>query len=151
MALPPAEIRYSRYALYFVFGVSGFIFVPWTYIVFFSGVAPGGLPVYISYFGSVLVLSIICILFYKRITDPRPVLVFMSDGLLMPRKNDRFIPWGSITKWKIRSNKNSHSLVIHTAEGKTTIDISWLQLRATAIKDMVERYIRQPGPNGFLR
>jgi len=151
MALPPFEIRYKKSALYFVFGVLGFIFFGATFMIFFSGAALSGAYTYISYFTTVLILALGGVLLYKRFKDPRPVLVFLSDGLLFPRKHERFIPWGSVTKWKIRRDKSNYRLVVHTDHGKTSIDITWLETSVKHIEELMARYIRQPGPGGFLR
>jgi hypothetical protein len=151
MALPPFEIRYKKSALYFVFGVLGFIFFGATFMTFFSGIGRGDTYMYVRYFTTVLVLALCGVLLSKRFKDPRPVLVFLSDGLLFPRKNELFIPWGSVTQWKIRRDKSNHRLIVHTDHGKTSIDITWLDISVKHIEELMARYIRQPGPGGFLR
>src|SRR4051812_27506214 len=145
MALPPFEIRYKKSAIYFVFGVCGFIFIGTTYMLFFSGVAQTGFPVYSSYLLTLLVMGTGVFLAYKRFKDPRPALVFSSEGLLFPRKKDRFIPWGAVTEWKIRRYKNTRTLVVRTVDRRTSIDINWLDIPVKRIEELMAMYIRQPG------
>ena len=151
MAIPPTEIRYRKSLSYFILGLFGFFFITMPFTVFVS-VGPKVDPVvYLTSFVSMIVLAIICLRMYKRASSREPVLIFTSDGLQIPVKNNRFIQWGEITDWKIRTHKSSHSLIIYTPQGKTRIDISWLDLPVKEIQRLMGSYIRQPGPHGVLR
>jgi hypothetical protein len=96
-----------------------------------------------------IILAFVCLRLYRRYSGPNPALVFTSDGLQIPVKNNRFIQWGSITEWKIRRDKSNYNLIIRTPEGKTRIDITWMDLPVKEIQRLMESYIRQPGPNGL--
>lgn len=122
-----------------------------TYIFLFSGAMPLSAMIVLPYAMSLCVMSFVGYITYKRVNHPLPALVFESEGLRFPQKKDRFIPWRSITEWKIRRHKSNYRLVIRTPEGKTSVDITWLDHPAMEIKRMLEMYIRQPGPGGFMR
>jgi hypothetical protein len=151
MAIPPTEIRYRKSMAYFILIVSGFVLVMIPATVLSSGEAKAAPPVYITCFACMIVLAFFCQRMYRRASSGEPVLIFTSDGLQIPPKNNRFIQWGEIMEWKIRRFKSSHSLIIYTAGHKTRIDISWLDLPVKEIERLMSMYIRQPGPGGFLR
>ena len=149
--MPPTEIRYRKSLSYFILGFLGFFFITMPFTLFVSGGAKASPMVYLPCFASMIILAFIGLRMYRRASSREPVLVFTSDGLQIPVKNNRFIQWGAITKWKIRTHKSSHSLIIYTTQGKTRIDISWLDLPVKEIQRLMGSYIRQPGPNGSLR
>lgn len=151
MALPPTEIRYRKSLTYFIFGLFGFFFITMSVTVIFSGGTKVGPVVYPIFFASIIVMAFISLRMYRRISSREPVLIFTSDGLEIPVKNNRFIEWGSITEWNIRTSKNSHHLIIYTPQGKTRVDISWLNKPVKEIQRLMSNYIRQPGPGGFRR
>ena len=151
MAIPPTEIRYRKSLSYFILGLFGFFFITMPFTVFVSVGSKADPVVYLTCFVSMIVLAFICLRMYKRASNREPVLVFTSDGLQIPVKNNRFIQWGTITDWKIRTYKSSHTLIIYTPQGKTRIDISWLDLPVKEIQRLMGSYIRQPGPHGFFR
>ena len=97
------------------------------------------------------ILGLIGLRMYRRVSSREPVLIFTSDGLRIPAKNNRFIQWGAITEWMIRTYKGSHCLIIYTPGGKTRIDISWLDRPVKEIQRLMGSYIRQPGPRGSSR
>jgi hypothetical protein len=146
MALPPLEVRYRRAALYFIVAVSGFLLIMMTSTIFLSGAMAGGTAAYLSYFVSMIILALIGFRLCKRFGSREPVMVFMSDGLTIRKKGNVYIDWNDITGWKIKTYKSSNHLIIRTAQGKTTIDISWLELPAKEIEDLMATYIRRPGP-----
>lgn len=151
MAIPLTEIRYRKSLSYFILGSFGFFFITMYFTVFVSGGTKVSPVVYLTCFASMIVVAFIGLRVYRRVSSREPVLVFTSDGLQIPVKNNRFIQWGAITKWKIRTYKSSHHLIIYTPQGKTRIDISWLDLPVKEIQRLMGSYIRQPGPHGFLR
>lgn|GEM_PF-3953971 len=147
MALPSTEIRYKRSTLLFIAGLFIFFVITGTFATFFSGATGGSPTVYLFYFTFVIILAFVSFRMYKRYSSPQPVLIFNSDGLHIPGKSHRYIRWGEITEWKIRTDKSSKFLVIRTAGDRTRIDISWLELPAKEIEQLMKRYIRQPGPH----
>jgi hypothetical protein len=151
MAIPPMEIRYRKSLSYFTLGLFGVFFVTMPFTVFVSGRTKAGPAAYLTCFAWMIVLAFIGLRMYRRVSSREPILVFTSEGLQIPMKNNLFIQWGSITKWTIRNDKSSHYLIIYTPEGRTRIDISWLDLPVKEIQRLMSSYIRQPGPHGFLR
>ena len=150
MAIPPTEIRYRKSKAYFILIVSGFLlFVP--PISLLSSGTKAAPAIYLTSFASMIVLVFVSYKLYRRASSREPVLIFTSDGLQIPPKNNRFIQWGEITEWKIKRYKSSHSLIIYTPGNKTRIDISWLDRPVKEIDHLMKSYIRQPGPHGFLR
>ena len=151
MAMPPTEIRYKKSMSYFILVVSGFMFIMMPITVLFSGGTKAAPAIYLTCLAYMIVLFFVSRWLYRRALSREPVLIFTSDGLQFPRKDNRFIQWGEIKEWKIRRYKSSHSLIIYTPENKTRIDISWLDLPVKEIERLMSSYIRQPGPQGFLR
>ncbi len=150
MALPPLEIRYKRSIIYLIVGVFSFVFIMLTFTMFLSDApgAPGTGPLYyLIHFTSLIILALAGFTLYKRYSSPKPVLVFDSYGLQIPRKNNRNIYWDEITEWKIKAYKSNYYLIIHTSTDKTRIDISWLELPVKEIRRLMETYVRRPGPN----
>ncbi len=151
MAIPPTEIRYRKSLSYFIIGLFVFFFITTSFTVFVSGGTKADPVICLTSFATMIVVAFISLRMYRRVSSREPVLVFTSDGLQIPVKNNRFIQWGEITEWKIRTHKSSHTLIIYTSQGKTRIDISWLDLPVKEIQGLMGSYIRQPGPHGFLR
>jgi hypothetical protein len=151
MALPPVALRYRKSVRYLAYAFFGFMFILPTYMIFFSGAVQIGTLLYVNYAVMSLILALGLVFVHKRMKDPRPVLVFSSEGLQMPRRKNRFIPWGEVTEWKIRTHKSNHRLVVRTREGRTGIDVTWLDRDIAGIKALMQTYIRQPGPGGFQR
>ena len=151
MAMPPTELRYKKSMSYFILAVSGFMFIMMPITVLLSGGTKAAPAVYLTCLASMIVLFFVSRWLYRRASNREPVLIFTSDGLQIPRRDNRFIQWGEITEWKIRRYKSNHSLVIYTLEKKTRIDITWLDLPVNEIERLMSSYIRQPGPQGFLR
>ena len=151
MAIPPMELRYRKSLSYFVLGLFGLFFITTPFTIFVSGGTKTGPMVYLTCVASMILLAFIGLRMYRRVSSREPVLVFTSEGLSIPVKNNQFIQWGAITKWKIRNEKSSQYLIIYTSQGKTRIDITWLDLPVKEIQQLMGSYIRQPGPHGFLR
>ena len=151
MAMPPTELRYKKSMSYFILVVSGFMFIMMLITIYFSGGTKAAPEVYMTCLASMIILFFVSRWMYRRASSREPVLIFTSEGLQLPRKDNRFIQWGEITEWKIRRYKNSHSLIIYTPENKTRTDITWLDLPVKEIERLMSSYIRQPGPQGFLR
>ena len=151
MAMPPTELRYRKSLPYFIIIVSGALFITMPFTVFVAGGMKAPPLVYLTCFISMIILAFLSVRMYKKASRREPVLVFTSDGLEIPLQNSKFIEWGTITEWKIRTHKSSHHLIIYTTQGKTRIDISWLDLPVQEIKRLMSTYIRQPGPHGYLR
>jgi len=136
---------------YFILVVSGFLFITMPVTLLSSGGTKAAPMAYLICVVSMIVLFFLSRGLYRKASSRNPVLIFTSDGLQIPMKNNQFIPWGEITEWKMRRDKSSHSLLIYTQENKTKIDIGWLDLPVKEIERLMISYIRQPGPHGFLR
>jgi len=151
MAMPPTELRYRKAKAYFVLAVTGFIFIMMPLTFLFAGGATLTTASYVTSFASMIILFFVGRRLYLMAANRDPVLIFTAEGLQLPLKNNRFIQWRSIQEWKIRRHKSSYSLIIYTPENKTRIDISWLDRPAEEIERLMNSYIRQPGPGGFIR
>jgi hypothetical protein len=151
MALPPMEIRYSRRAFYLV------IFFCMLWVVLMTGMTyflSRDLHTMIPYFThSIMILTVGIILGWatRTLWDNRPVLTFHSHGLQLHGRKQIFIAWGAITKWKIRSTKGGYYLDIRTADQKKSIPLNMLERSSKTIEELMQTYIRQPGPGGFQR
>ena len=151
MAIPPTEIRYRKSMAYFILVVSGSLFITMPVTLLSSGGTKAAPMAYLICVVSMIVLFYLSRGLYRKASSRNPVLIFTSDGLQIPMKNNQFIPWGEITQWKIKRYKSSHALIIYTPGNKTKVDISWLDLPAKEIERLMSTYIRKPGPHGFLR
>ncbi|HTL10179.1 MAG TPA: hypothetical protein VL307_18015 [Chitinophagaceae bacterium] len=146
--MPPTELRYRKAKAYFVLAVTGFIFVmmPLSFLLTRGGVV--STANYIGSFAAMIILFFGGRRMYLMAAHRDPVLVFTADGLQFPLKNNRFIQWRAIQDWKIRRHKSTYTLIIHTPEDKTRMDISWLDKPVNEIEALMHSYSRQPGPNG---
>ena len=151
MAIPPIELRYRKSMAYFILVVSGFLSLTVPVTILSSGGTKASPLVYVTCFASIIILVFIGLRFYRKATSGEPVVIFTSEGLQISLKNNRFIKWTAITEWRIRRYKSSHALIIYTPEGKTRIDITWLDMSWKEIERLVEQYSRQPRAHGFFR
>ena len=150
MAIPPTELRYRKSMAYFILTVSGFLCLVMPITILSTGGIKATPLVYVTCFVSMIILVFISRRMYLKATSGEPVMIFTSEGLQIPVKNNQFIKWTAITEWKIRRYKSSHALIIYTSEGRTRIDITWLDMPWKEIEELVERYSRQPRARGFF-
>lgn len=151
MALPPLDIRYSKYAFYPFIGMSIGMIGTMTWLVFFTIPAPLSTLLWITYFINLAVNIFIIRWLWKRSRRNEPVLTFSPEGLTVHRRKQRYIPWSSITGWKIVFSKSTHVLIIRHQSGKVRISLGMLELSPGNIRELIQSYIRQPGPGGFKR
>ena len=148
MALPPTEIRYSKYAFYLIVAINIFIFVPMLFSLF--AIRPSFL-ICVNYVVVMLVSFFVSRYFSQKVRSEVPMLVFESHALTINRRKTKTILWGEITEWKIKSDKGGDSLVIRTASGRTEVKLSLLNAKTKAIESLMSTYIREPGPHGVRR
>ena len=105
MAIPPTELRYRKSMAYFILAVSGFLCLMMPVTVLSSGGTKATPMVYLASLASLAVLVFISRKLYRKATSGEPVIIFTSEGLQIPSKNNQFIKWTAITEWKIRRYK----------------------------------------------
>jgi len=147
MALPPTEVRYSKYAYYFILAVT--IFVSAGMLLSLRIVKPSW-QLSLAYLLPLLVMAFFIRNQIRKVRSNAPVLIFESHALTVYGRKTVTIPWSAITEWKIIRDKNEY-LMIRTASGKVKVGINWLEVKTQGIKSLMETYIREPGPNGGKR
>lgn len=150
MALPPQELRYRKFVFYISIGVCCIMAIAMPVSLLSTDLGPSRWPAYLACGIALLTFAGIIYFMVKRIQNNDPALTFMSHGLHF-NKGDRTILWGDITEWTIKRYKSNYRLIIRTANGKQSMDITWLDRDHKAIRSMMETYIKEPGPGGVKR
>lgn len=148
MALPPTEIWYSKYAPYFMAGAVVVIIAP------LSGVLIAMHPRWEMYLLFIVCLGVIALMAFRSFRKfffRKPVLILESDALTIHQRKTRTILWSEIIEWKIKIYKSSKYLFIRTSSGKVNVALSMLDRPVREITELLETYIREPGPGGIKR
>ena len=148
MALPPTEIWYSKYAPYHMAGAAVVIVAP------LSGVLIAvhtRWEMYLLYIVCVGIIALMAFRFFRKFFFRKPVLVLESDALTINQRGSKIILWSEITEWKIKIYKSNKRLFIRTSSGKVNVTISMLDRPVREITELLETYIREPGPGGVKR